>query len=327
MADRNLAFDKADRSRRGLTSTAREDSPPEVHAGTSGIAAGHGGRGVARGGDRVTVPLLLVDGHNLLWRAEYGFPARVTSRDGADRTAVFAFFALLRAAVTDLDRLVEVIVAFDGEHGAAHRQTGDPDYKANRAGIDLAPILALPDVKDGLDNLGVQWTELDGEEADDVIASVAHQHPDRHVLVMSTDRDYLQLIDDRVQVCNTARRKDRQLIGPADVVDRYRVQPRQWCDFRALTGDPADNIAGVAGVGDRTAARLLDGGLTLDQLPGSGRLTGAKGAAITAAWPLVLAWRDLIRVNPAIDLPLHLTATATPPLPTAARVLERLELW
>lgn len=275
----------------------------------------------------MTVPLLLVDGHNLLWRAEYGFPARVTSRAGADRTATFAFFALLRAAVTNLDRPVEVIVVFDGEHGAAHRQTGDARYKANRAGLDLSPILALPDVKAGLDDLGVQWTELDGEEADDVIASVAHQHPGRPVLVMSTDRDYLQLVDDRVQVCNTARRKDRQLIGPADVVDRYRVQPSQWCDFRALTGDPADNIAGVAGVGDLTAVRLLDGGLTLDQLPGSGRLIGAKGAAVTAAWAQVLAWRDLIRVDPNLALPVTPTAVVTPPLPVAARVLERLGLW
>ena len=275
----------------------------------------------------MTVPLLLVDGHNLLWRAEYGFPARVTSRDGTDRTAVFAFFALLRAATRNLPGPAEVVVAFDGEHGAAHRQTGDTGYKANRAGLDLAPLLALPAVKAGLDALQIGWVELDAEEADDVIASVAHQHPDRAALVMSTDRDYLQLVDHRVRVVNTARRKDSQLIGPADVVDRYRIHPRQWCDFRALTGDPADNIAGVAGVGDRTAARLLDGGLTLDQLPGSGRIIGAKGAAIQACWDQVLAWRDLIRVNPTVPLPLTPTATATPSLPAAARVLERLGLW
>lgn len=276
----------------------------------------------------MTVPLLLVDGHNLLWRAEYGFPTRVTSPDGADRTAVFAFFALLRAAIRNLDRPLEAIVAFDGEHGAAHRQAGDSGYyKANRAGMDLAPLLALPAVKDGLDAAGVRWVELGGEEADDVIASLASQHPQHEVVVLSTDRDYLQLVDDRLRVCNTARRKGAQLIGPAEVAARYRVQPWQWCDFRALTGDAADNIPGVPGVGDRTAARLLAGGLTLEGLPRSGRLSGAKGTAVAARWEQVLAWRDLIRMDTRLSLPLIPTGTATAPLPPAGQVLERLGLW
>ena len=73
----------------------------------------------------MTAPLALVDGHNLLWRAAFGFPAAVRSRDGSDRTAVFAFFALLRVALREIGEGAECVVCFDGESGAARRQQRD----------------------------------------------------------------------------------------------------------------------------------------------------------------------------------------------------------
>jgi DNA polymerase-1 len=293
-----------------------------------------GGLRVTRTVDAAPPFLVAVDGHNLLWRAEYGFPSRVTARDGTDRTAVFAFFALLRVALREVAQLAqpaegaECVVCFDGEHGAGRRQRTDGAYKANREQIDLTPLLALPDVQRGLSTVGIPWVEIDDQEADDVIASLLiRAASDRRAFVFSTDRDYLQLVDDRVSVLNTAMRAGRRLIDPEHVRARYGVGPSQWCDFRALTGDPSDGIPGVSGVGPKTAAWLLAGGITLDALPASGRLTGRTGQAVRDNWDKVLGWRDLIRLDAGIDMPYRPTELPTAPLPAPAAVLEELKLW
>ena len=105
------------------------------------------------------VPLLLVDGHNLLFRACFGTPAQIWSRDEHDKrdlTTQFMFFALLRKGINDeLPDWPEVVVVFDGQDGSAQRKDTDPGYKANRPedAEALKPILALPDVKAGLDTV------------------------------------------------------------------------------------------------------------------------------------------------------------------------------
>ncbi len=275
----------------------------------------------------MTPALVLVDGHNLLWRAAFGFPAKVTARDGTDRTAVFAFFALLRVALRQLDQPVECLVCFDGQFGAQWRQQVDETYKQNRQEIDLSPIVGLPDIQRGLSMRGVTWVELDQEEADDVIASLVRLDPQRPTFVLSTDRDYLQLVSEYVTVLNTAMRSGNRLFGPTEVFDRYGVHPWQWCDYRALTGDQADGIAGVPGIGAKTAARLLAGGAVLETLENSGRLDGRVGQRVVECWDQVLAWRDLIRLRDTIDLPCRLTRAETKPLPAPAEILEELKLW
>src|SRR5699024_9736278 len=100
-----------------------------------------------------------------------------------------------------------------------------------------------------------------------------------------------------------------------DVAARYDVRPTQWPCFCALKGDPADNIPGVRGIGAATAARLLAGGLTLDDLPTSGRLIGAKGQLIQQQWQQVLAWRDLVRMRTDLSLELDPTGDPSPELP------------
>jgi DNA polymerase-1 len=281
------------------------------------------------------VPLLLVDGHNLLWRAAFGFPAAIRSRDKTrDLTAEFGFFALLRVAIREeMPEPPEVLVVFDGEHGTADRKDSDADYKANRV-IDeaaLKPLRAIPHVQHALTDYGIGWIEIDTAEADDVIATLVaitrEREPERRVWIMSGDRDFYQLVNEQVRALNTVMKRGRRHIGPAEVLDRYGVTPAQWPDFCALKGDPADNIPGVKGIGPGTAAKLLADGLALDQLLSSRRLTGAKKTTVTDCWQQVLAWRDLIRMRIDLDLPLHPTGQSTGELPKPADVIEKLGLW
>lgn len=278
------------------------------------------------------VPLLLVDGHNLVFRAAFGFPAPIHSRDKTrDLTGVFGFFALLRVAIRDeLPEPPEVLVVFDGQDGSAARKEADGEYKANRPTGDdaLKPILALPDVKRGLDAYGIRWTEIDDAEADDVIATLVHVTPTRERLIMSMDKDFYQLLDiPGVRILNTAMRPGRRLIGPDQVRERHNVSPSQWPCFRALCGDPSDNIPGVNGIGEMTAATVLADGLSVADLPGSGRLTGAKGRRIQEAFQQVIAWRELIVARTDVPVPHLPTGVPSPALPAPAEIVEKLGLW
>ncbi|BCY11046.1 5'-3' exonuclease H3TH domain-containing protein [Actinoplanes sp. L3-i22] len=278
-----------------------------------------------------SVPLLLVDGHNLLWRAFFGFPAKIMSKDKTrDITGLFGFFALLGVAIREeLPHPPEIIVVFDGEHGTAARKATDVSYKAQRP-VDedaMAPILQLPAVKDGLDTHGIAWAEIDDQEADDVIATLAAADAARRVYIMSGDRDFYQLIDERITVLNTAMHRGKRHIDEQTVLAKFKVTPAQWADFRAMTGDPADNIPGVRGIGPGTAATLLADGQTLETLHENGRMSGSRTAALSAAWDDVLKWRAMIRLNRGLPLDIKPTAEPSALLPTPAAVVEAIGRW
>lgn len=269
--------------------------------------------------------LLLVDGHNLLHRAAFGFPARITSRGGRDITCAFGFFALLRAAARSLDEPPQIVVVFDGQNGAAARRTILPSYKPPVAGDDEV-FADLPAIRDGLDLLGIPCIEDDRWEADDVIATLIDQAPGRRRLVMSTDKDFYQLLDRQTFLLNSTRRADQRIIDAAEVHARHLVHPDQWCDYRALTGDPSDNIPGIRGIGPVTAARTLAGGVHLDDLDKLGRLDSRAGALIRHHWETLIAARSLIRLRS--DLPVQPPTSRTQhELPPAPEIVGRLGLW
>lgn len=194
------------------------------------------------------------------WRAACGFPRRVCSRDGSDITAVFGFFALLRkthreGAWFGDRRLLRL------RDGGREPRTGQfPGYKARPAyPRDFTPFEWLATIQNGLDLLSVSWCEVQSWEADDDIASLVRRLHGRRAAIMPADHDFLQLVGRRVRVV-TPRRAYRV----ADVIGHYAVHPSQWCDFRALMGDPSDNIPGVRGVGPKWAAQVLRGRRTLE---------------------------------------------------------------
>jgi DNA polymerase-1 len=273
-----------------------------------------------------STPCVYVDGHNLLHRAAFGFPARITTRRGHDITLVFGFFALIRAGVRSLDHASEVVVVFDGQYGANDRRKLLPGYKPPVTG-DQEAFGLLPKIHEGLDHLGVRWIEDDRWEADDVIATLVAAQPQREHVIMSTDKDFYQLLSDRVSLLNTQRRADRRRIDPTEVHVRHCVAPDQWCDYRALAGDPSDNIPGIRGVGPKTASRLLADGVHLEDLDKLDRLAGRLGDLVRHHWDELLLWRTIIHLRTDLPLPVPGGEPQPTSLPSAPEIVGELGLW
>jgi DNA polymerase-1 len=201
-------------------------------------------------------------------------------------------------------------------------------YKQNRLQQpqSLNPLEFLPAVKRGLDASGIIWIECDHAEADDVIATLALREDGRDIYVMSTDKDYYQMLGGRVKILNTAMKNGQTIIDDEYVFKRYHVAPFQWCDFRALIGDPADNIAGVPGVGPKTAARILADRALLENLDGLGRLEGRIGALIRIQMQRLLKSREILKFRTIDSVPL-LVSNAVPQLKRAADIVQALGLW
>ncbi|MGW7327099.1 5'-3' exonuclease [Streptomyces sp. NPDC054840] len=275
----------------------------------------------------MTAPLLLVDGHYLLHRAWFGFASRITSSDKTiDRTGIFGFAALLRKAQAQHADGFEIFVVFDSEDGSQARAGQDIDYKAQRSAPEPGLIESLSLVKDALDHSGIRWIEQDGCEADDVIATLATaaRTDGRAVDIMTTDKDYIQLLaDPSVRLLNTGLAMERRYTADEHILPRYGVRAEQWPDFRALMGDPADNIPGIRGIGVKTAARLLTDGRRLENIPAD-----ELRPTWTEQWPRALRWREMIKLDTKTGLPDNLlTADPAAPLPKAAHVLDALDLW
>lgn len=200
---------------------------------------------------------LLIDGHNLLFASYFGMPDRIKSIDGKPIHGVYGFIA----AVLKMIRRFEpraIVVCFDAEQQNFRNQITST-YKSNRPqfGEGQNPFSQLADIKRGLSWLGVQWLEIDGVEADDIIGTLARKlSPTCHVYIASMDHDMYQLIDERTYVFSRARGLEIEY-GSDEIFAKYGVRPTQFVDFKALVGDPSDAIKGVAGIGSKTAAALL----------------------------------------------------------------------
>jgi DNA polymerase-1 len=273
----------------------------------------HGDAGLFAGDG---TPLFCVDGNNLLWRAAHGSPAPFRADDGRDLTALFRFITKLRRALGTYGVFAECVVCFDGADAWSGRLDLDDGYKANRRyeDKDLSFMGWLPEIRAALDCMGIANVEIRDREADDVIATLAARAAPRPVRIYSTDRDYYQLVSGSVRVVGS---RDG-LVDEAHIARRYGVTPRQWCDFRAMAGDPSDGIGGLPGIGMSRAAALLAGGKTLDDLKDE--------PLIAARWDDLVRWRDLIRVRTDVDVGIELTGVATPRLPSPSAVCAALGL-
>jgi DNA polymerase I len=216
--------------------------------------------------------LLLVDANGLVYRAFFALPY-FTTRDGRPTNAVYGFTTML-LKVLEEQGPEYVAVAFD-KPGPTFRHETFAEYKALRRPMpdDLRPQIAL--TKQIVEAMDLPIFEVAGFEADDVIGTLARRAEAAgfEVLIVTGDLDALQLVSPRTRVMMTSRGISETVIyDEAGVETKLGVTPVQVPDFKSLKGDSTDNIPGVPGVGDKTAARLLTGGKTVEAL-----LSGLNG--------------------------------------------------
>lgn len=199
--------------------------------------------------------LLIVDGFNLLWRAYFGFPARIKNKSGLDITAPFGFFALLRADAIKIGPELRIVVCFDGQLGSDEKRKALPEYKSNRPDDGPEVLRYLTKVKDGLEKIGVPWLEFQDTEADQLITNLAaHFSSESEVIIHSNDKDFYQLLDGKIKIWNGSGKK---IIDADYLKEKFGVLPFQWPEFVSLVGDKSDNISGIPGIGKVKASKLL----------------------------------------------------------------------
>ena len=275
--------------------------------------------------------LLLLDGNSLTYRAFFAIPRDMVTRTGQETNAVFGFTQMLVSLLRDHEP-DGVAVAFD-RPGGTFRHERLPSYKANREKQEDTLYQQLDLVRELVGALGLRVVDADGFEADDVLATLATVARDagRDVTVVTGDRDSYQLVEDpHVRVLYNKRGvSDYALYDEAGILERTGVRPVDYVAYAALRGDPSDNLPGVPGVGEKTAAKLINA---------YGGLDGIFAAADEQTPKLkenLIANEDHARLNEELmvlvrDVPLGLDATDLDRGPVdverAGGLLEVLEL-
>jgi DNA polymerase-1 len=240
--------------------------------------------------------LLLLDGHSLAYRAFYALrEADLVTVTGQHTEGVYGFTSMLIKVLGD-ERPTHVAVAFDVSR-KTFRSEAFPAYKANRSETPAEFRGQIDLVKEVLDALNIPFVELDGYEADDVIATLSRQAEadGLEVLICSGDRDVFQLVNDQVTVLYPRRGvSDLTRMTPSAVVEKYGLSPVQYPDFAALRGDPSDNLPKIPGVGEKTAAKWVAEFGSLDDLVARvDEVTGKVGDALRTHLAQVMTNRRL----------------------------------
>jgi len=205
--------------------------------------------------------VVLIDGTNTLYRAFFAIPS-LRAPDGFPTNAAYGFVTMLAKVIRE-EQPSAVIVVFDAR-GETFRHRLFPEYKAGREAQPEDLSVQIPVVRELIAAHRIPVVEVADFEADDVIATLAARAPDdADIVIVSTDKDLMQLVDERVVLLDGI--KGRRY-GPAEVEARFGVPPDRVLDLRALVGDPSDNIPGVKGIGEKGAARLLEEWGSLDEL-------------------------------------------------------------
>ncbi len=221
--------------------------------------------------------LFLIDGNSLAYRAFFALPESIATSTGQPTNAIFGFASMLVKILTDYGPKATVVV---WDAGSSGRKEVYPEYKAQRTSRPDLLKEQWPHLEPLVDAFGYRNVSVEGYEADDVIASLAERAKAQGVPVMivTGDRDAYQLVDGGVRIMTTSRGiTDTRVYDRAGVIDRYGIPPELVPDFIGLKGDTSDNIPGVPGIGDKTAAQLLQQfGSLEDVLARVDEVSGAK---------------------------------------------------
>ena len=203
--------------------------------------------------------ILLIDGHSILNRAFYGLPD-LTNSEGLHTGAVYGFLNILFKVLGE-EKPEYLAVAFDRSE-PTFRHAKYPEYKGTRKPMPQELKEQIPLLKEMLEKMGIATVSLAGFEADDILGTLAKNGEEKglDVIILSGDRDLLQLATKKTMIRLPRTAKGQTVIEDYkedQVQERYLVSPAQIIELKALMGDPADNIPGILGVGEKTAIRLL----------------------------------------------------------------------
>src|SRR3984885_12632295 len=223
--------------------------------------------------------LFLIDGNSLAYRAFFALPESIATSTGVPTNAIFGFASMLVKILTDYGPKATAVV---WDAGSSGRKEVYAEYKAGRATRPDLLKEQWPHLEPLVEAFGYRNIRVDGYEADDVIASIAEQakvqDPRIEVMIVPGDRDAYQLVDEQVSIMTTSRGiTDTKVYDRQGVIDRYGIPPELVPDFLGLKGDTSDNIPGVPGIGDKTAADLLNRFGSLENVLDSiDEISGAK---------------------------------------------------
>ena len=246
--------------------------------------------------------LYIVDALNFLFRAYHALPPLTTSR-GLSTGAVYGLCQMLLRVERE-NRPTHLVAVFDAP-GRTFRDDLYPLYKADRP--PMPPELAgqVEIVHRVIETFRIPSLSVPGVEADDVIATLActAARQGMEVVMCSSDKDLTQICDERIVLLDTMRNRR---LGPAEVREKFGVPPDKVGDVLALMGDSIDNVPGVAGIGPKTAAELINRFGSLDELLArAGEVKGKKGEALVAAREEVIVSRKLVELKQDVPLPVE----------------------
>src|SRR5215216_1664977 len=199
----------------------------------------------------------LIDGYSLLYRAFYALPQSIATTSGLPTNALYGFTSMVLKL---LDSEEEVGIGVVWDTGLpAFRLEVFPEYKAHRTSMPEELKVQLDHLDEILEAMNIPAIRAEGYEADDALATLSRRLPeDVELFIVTGDQDAMQLVDGHVKVLRTTRGvSETKTYGRQEVIEEYGVTPEQIPDYKALVGDPSDNIPGVRGIGPKGAANLL----------------------------------------------------------------------
>lgn len=245
--------------------------------------------------------LILIDGSSFLFRAFHAVPP-LSNKDGMPTNAIYGVANMLRKLQTDYQTDYFTVV-FDAK-GKTFRHDLYPEYKANRPPMDESLRVQIKPLHDLIRAMGLPLIIESGVEADDVLGALA-QHAAREgfeVIISTGDKDMAQLVTEQIILEDSMSGKARMDIQ--GVIDKFGVKPAQIVDYLALTGDKSDNIPGVAGVGEKTAAKWLAQYQTVENLiENSNEIKGKVGIVLRESLDQLLLSKTLTTIKTDLNLP------------------------
>ena len=257
--------------------------------------------------------LLLIDGHSMAYRAFYALPAEnFTTASGQHTNAIYGFATMLLSLLSS-EKPTHVAVAFDVSR-KTFRSEIFPEYKANRAKTPDEFRSQMSYLHELVSAFGITQFEVEGYEADDVIATITKraEKEGAEVFICTGDRDSFQLVNDKTTVLYPKRGvSDLARMTPDAVQEKYGMSPAQYPDFAALRGDPSDNLPSIPGVGEKTAAKwVVEYGSLQELLSNVDKVGGKVGQALRDSIDNVIRNRELTQLVAEVPLDLSIDALA-----------------